>query len=257
MKRSEAKPSTKASDEIPPTSTPFPYGDYVLAKKSFEEAIRRGFFYGAVWGPTGTGKTSLMREIRQALDRHRHHVVYLNAASVSTIGIARHFAQGIHVTPRRSPLETSRLITQAIRDQAAHVVAWIDEAHRLSPETLGEITSLAEFDADASQVFSVVFSGPTDLLAVLDNRRLVALKRRITVRCTLAGLKRDELDAFLLHRFGSAGERRIAAEGKDEIFERTQGSPAVIDDVVRIALERTTGIVNQEVLREVLDARGI
>jgi len=81
------------------------------------------------------------------------------------------------VTPRRSPLETSRLITQAIRDQAAHVVAWIDEAHRLSPETLGEITSLAEFDADALQVFSVVFSGPTDLLAVLDNRRLVALKR--------------------------------------------------------------------------------
>ena len=238
-----------------PSDEPFAYGDYVEAKTSIEGAIKRGLFYGWVTGPTGTGKTSLMRELRQALDRHRHNVVYLSATSVSTIGIARHFAQAIHVTPRRSPLETSRLIAQAIRDQAVHVVAWIDEAHRLSPDTLAEINSLAEFDPDASQVFSVVFSGPAELLSVFDDRRLSALKRRVTIRCHLAGLRREELDPFLVHRFGALDEDRVARDARDALFERTQGAPAIIDAIVRAALERTRGAVTEEILREVLDAR--
>jgi general secretion pathway protein A len=259
MKRSATRRTAKtvpaASVTTTPSEEPFPYGDYVEAKARIEAAIRRGLFYGWVSGPTGTGKTSLMRELRQALDRHRHNVVYLSATSVSTVGIARHFAQAIHVTPRRSALETSRLITQAIRDQGVHVIAWIDEAHRLSPDTLAEINSLAEFDPDASQVFSVVFSGPAELLSLFDDRRLSALKRRVTIRCALAGLRREELEPFLIHRFGTADEDRIARDARDELFERTQGAPAIIDAVVRAALERTRGAVTEDVLREVLDAR--
>lgn len=259
MKRSTVRKSAKttaaAKSETPASNEPFPYGDYQQAKKRIEDAMGRGLFYGWVSGPTGTGKTSLMRELRQGVERHRHNIVYLSATGVSTNGIARHFAQVIHVTPRRSPLETSRLITQAIREQGVHVVAWIDEAHRLSPDTLAEINSLAEFDPDAPQVFSVVFSGPAELLSVFDDRRLSALKRRVTVRCSLAGLRRDELDLFLIHRFGSLGEDRLVRDARDELFERTQGAPAIIDAVVRAALERTAGSVTEEILREVLDAR--
>jgi type II secretory pathway predicted ATPase ExeA len=259
MKRQDVKsPPTKTpvAPEAQPSKAPFPYRDYIAAKRSIEEAIKRGLFYAVVTGATGTGKTSLMRELRNGLDRHRHNVVYVSATRVSTIGVARHFAQSIHVTPRRSALETSQLITQAIRDQAAHVIAWIDEAHRLSADTLAEITSLAEFDPDTLQVFSVIFSGPVDLLPILEDRRLAALKRRISVRSSLAGLRRDELDAFLLHRFG-ADERRLESELRDELFERTQAAPATIDAVVRTALDRTSGPVTEEILREVLDARSI
>ena len=238
-----------------PSPTPFPYGDYLTAKTALEDATRAGFFYGAIMGPTGTGKTSLMRELRQGFDRHRHNVMYLLASNVSLLGLVRYFAQGLHVTPRRSSLETSRLITQAIRGQPAHVLAWIDEAHRLPPSILAEIVSLAEFDPDAPQVFSVVFSGPLELGAVLDDRRLAALRRRITVRCSLAGLRRDELDPFLRHRFGGA-EARLLAPLRDELFERTRGAPAVIDAVVRAVLRRGgVGEVSEAALREALDVQ--
>ncbi len=259
MKRQAVKsPPIKSAvaTEAAPSSAPFPYRDYVEAKRSIEKEIKRGLFYAVITGATGTGKTSLMRDLRNGLDRHRHNVVYVSATRVSTIGVVRHFAHSIHVTPRRSALETSQLITQAIRDQAAHVIAWIDEAHRLSVDTLAEISSLAEFDPDTAQVFSVIFSGPPDLLPLLEDRRLAALKRRISVRASLAGLRRDELDDFLRHRFG-ADERRLGSELKDELFERTQASPAIIDAVVRAALDRTGDSVTEEILREVLDARSI
>lgn len=260
MKRSAASPL--ATPEVGPmpdalaSMAPFPYGDYVDAKRTIEEAIRGGFFYCVITGLTGTGKTSIMRDLRQGLDRHRHHIVYLSASKVSLLGLVRYFAQTIHVTPRRSGLETSRLITQAIREQAAHVLVWIDEAHRLAPETLAEISSLAEFDPDAPQVFSVIFSGPLELTSILDDRRLAALRRRITVRCTLAGLRRDELDTFLLHRLGAADDRRLVASLRDELFERSQGVPAVVDSVVRAALRRAgDGEISERILREVLDVQ--
>lgn len=258
MKRTSKTPSPTetgqaTSKETPPSDIPFAYRDYVEAQKNIEHAAQRGPFYGWVWGPTGTGKTSLMREVRQGFDRHRHQIIYLSATQVSTTGIARHLAQAMHVTPRRSSLETARLITQALRDQAAPVIAWLDEAHRLAPDTLAELNSLAEFDPDAPQVFSVIFSGPKELLTLLDDRRLVALKRRVTVRCHLAGLRRSELDPFLGHRFGSVDERRLPHDLRDELFERTQGAPAIVDVVVRIALQQTTEPVTAQTLKEVLD----
>ena len=255
MKHTNASQIAKAAPELP-CSAPFPYRDFMEARAAIEDAARAGFFYGALTGPTGTGKTTLMRELRQGLDRHRHHVVYLLASNVSLLGLIRYFAESIHVTPRRSSLETSRLITQAIRGQTAHILAWIDEAHRLPPATLAEIASLAEFDPEAPQVFSVVFSGPPELSAVLDDRRLAALRRRITVKCSLAGLRRDELEPFLSHRFGGA-ESRLPTHLMDELFERTRGAPAIIDAVVRTAMRRAgSDDVSEAVLRGVLDAQG-
>jgi type II secretory pathway predicted ATPase ExeA len=256
-KRSPTK-VVPTTTESPPNAAPFAYGDYVAAKKRLDDAVQQKLFYGTVIGPTGTGKTSLMRDLRQGLDRHRHHVVYLSATRGSLPNIIRHFALSVHATPRRSSVENSRLITQAIREQGTHVIAWIDEAHRLSPEILAELTSLAEFDADATQVFSVVLSGPADLVAVLDEPRLAALRRRITVRSSLAGLRRDELDAFVRHRFGSVDDRRVPASLRDELFERTRSAPAVIDTVLRAALERADGgEVTEAILREVLDEQRI
>lgn len=244
--------------ESPPSNEPFLYRDYVRAQKEIESAIRKGLFYACITGPSGTGKTSIMRDLLKKLDRHRHHLVYLGASSASLLGVVRYFAETFHVTPRRSSLETSHIVSKAIKEQPAHVVVWIDEAHRLPVQTLSEIYTLAEFDPDIPQVFSIIFSGPIDLCTVLDDRRLFALKRRITVSCSLTGLQRDELDPFLVHRFGKKDATRIHESLRDELFERTQGAPALVIKVVRALLDPSSeSDVTEDVLREVLHVQGI
>lgn len=263
MKRPPPVPSASApnatspSPATPPASLSFPYRDYVAAKTIFEDSVRRGPFYGVLDGRSGTGKTSLVRDLEAALDRHCYQVFYWSASKVSSLGLTRHLALALRAPPRRSIPETQRHIVEALKAQPFHLIVWIDEAHRIPSEVLEELRIVAEFDHRAPQLMSVVFSGPLELRPMLDTSTLFALKRRITVSCTLQGLHRDELDAFLVHRFGPAETRRVGAAHRDELFERTQGIAGVLDSVVRRALARAKGPLGDEQLREAFDAIGI
>lgn len=241
--------------EAAPNPAAYPYRDYVAARDLLESSLRAGIFYGLVLGGSGTGKTSLARELSQTLDRREHQLLYLSTPRVSLLSITRYFAQVLRVTPRRSSLETIKVIADAVQAQPTRLIAWIDEAGSMPVDTLGELRSLAEFSHEVPQIFSVVLSGTPELKTLLDVPALFPLKRRISVRIGLDGLRRDELDAFLLHRFGSEDSRRLPASLRDELFERARGLPALVDGVARHALASAgTATVGDEQLRGALDA---
>lgn len=62
---------------------------------------------------------------------------------------------------------------------------------------------------------------------------------------------------FLEHRFGTQEAQRIPPSGRDDLFERTQAAPALIDQVARHALARSKEIIDPEVIRAVLDTHGL
>jgi type II secretory pathway predicted ATPase ExeA len=253
MKRNAPAPAVPVP-EAAPQSASFPYRDYRAAREEILAALAAGPFYGLILGASGTGKTSLMREIAPALDRRTHQLLYLSAPKVSLLSIARYFASVLRLTPKRSSLETIKLIADQLQAQPATLIAWIDEAASIPVDTLSELRSLAEFHPEIPQIFSVVLAGPPELKTTLDAPTLFPLKRRISVRCSLQGLARDELDAFLLHRFGSADQARLPTGLRDELFERAHGIPALIDRLARVALRRAQpGQVRDEHLREALD----
>ena len=247
-------PTTESS----PNSAPFPYRDYLAARAQLESSLRSGAFYALVLGASGTGKTSLVRELSQSLDRHQHQLLYLSTPRVSLLSVTRYYAQVLMVTPRRSSLETIKVIADALQAQPTQLIAWIDEAASMPVDTLAELRSLAEFTHQVPQIFSVVLSGTPELKVLLDAPALFPLKRRISLRITLEGLRRDELDPFLIHRFGSADAKRLPLSLRDELFERARGAPALIDRVSRHALDRAgTAPVGEEHLREALDAAAL
>lgn len=255
---SETPSASSEAPVISPNLAPFPYRDWLAARAQIESSLRAGAFYGLVLGGSGTGKTSLVRELSSGLDRHQHQLLYLSAPRVSLLSITRFFAQVLRVTPRRSSLETIKVIADALRAQPTQLIAWIDEAGSMPVETLGELRSLAEFTCEVPQIFSVVLSGTPELKALLDTPALFPLKRRIGVRIVLEGLRRDELDPFVLHRFGSADSRRLPLSLRDELFERTRGVPALIDRVCRHSLDRAgKATVGEDHLREALDAAAL
>jgi len=237
-------------------SRPFPYGDYVCARDTLLSALGGPRFYATLTGPSGMGKTCLVRELGATLDRHRYTVVYLSSTRLSGLGLVCVLAQKLHLSPRRTYLETVQLLAEALAAQNSHVLLWIDEADQVPQALLQEVRMLAEPDMSSEQLVSVVLSGLPTLLSCLDNPALFPLKRRIGRRLSLAGLRRDELDDFLVHRFGSQHER-LPQTVRDELFERTGAAPALLDSVVRRALERCGEDIDQEALRVVLDAAGL
>ena len=255
MKHSAQAVSTATT--VGPSARPFPYNDYVEARQALQRALRGKPFYALVAGASGMGKTSLLRDIAAGLDRHRHHIVYVSSSRASLVGVVRFVAQSLHVSPRRTYLETVQVLTEAIRAQTAHLLLWVDEAHEVDPATLQEVRMVAEADLGAEQILSVVLSGLPSLLALLDTPELFPLKRRIALRLRLDGLRRNELGPFLEHRFGSADAQRAPEAVRDELFERTQAAPAVIDSILRQAFTTSTGKLDPDAIRAILDKQAL
>jgi type II secretory pathway predicted ATPase ExeA len=240
-----------------PQASPFPYADYVRARDGLLGALQGPSFYGLLTGTSGMGKTSLLRELSAELDRHRHLVLYISSSRASLVGVVRFVAQRLHVSPRRSHIETVDVLCDAIAAQTSHLLLWMDEADQVEVATLQEVRMLAESHLGHDPLFTVVLSGLPQLLSRLDAPALFPLKRRITQRHILAGLRRDELVPFLVHRFGSQQADRVPDAVHDELFERTQATPALIDQVVRHALATAKGQVDPEEIRAALDKAGL
>lgn len=237
-----------------PQEGPFPYRDFEAARVALRRAVDGGHFFAAVFGPSGTGKSALARQLATDLEGSRSQIVYISSSSASAFGLVNTLARALRLPPMRSSLETAQLVAGALKGAPVHYVLWLDEADQVRVEALREIRVLAEADLGSSRIMSVVLSGLPDLRASLDAPELFPLKRRLSLRCQLAGLGRDELDAFLVHRFGSSTPGRFARELKDELFERTEAIPALLDKVLRYALGRTDAHVTDVILREAFDA---
>jgi type II secretory pathway predicted ATPase ExeA len=236
---------------------PFPYADYAHAEGALREALDGGRFYGLLLGASGMGKTELGRDIARALDR-RHHFVHVAAYRASLVGIVRLCASRLHLRARRSHLETVVALADTIAAQTAHWVLWLDDADQIASSCLAQLRTFVETPGAPTPLMSVVLAGPESLLSRLSAPELFALKRRIALSCTLAGLRRHELDPFLEHRFGAASAARISQSVRHELFERTQAAPALLDRVVRQILQhRPQGAIDDDEVRAILDTAGL
>jgi len=255
------KRQSKASQKTPrtgPSQAPFPYADYVQALDAVHNLFAGPCAYLAILGASGMGKTSLARELLSKLDGSRNTLLYLSSSRISAMGVVRCVAHKMHIWPKRNYLETVQLVSQALSRAPGHVMLWIDEADQADTDTLQEVRIIAESELKDTPLLSVVLSGLPALADNLDCVPLFPLKRRIARHYLLAGLKRHELDPFLLHRFGHDDEQRIPIAFRDELFERAQAAPAVIDKIVSQALaQNSAGPIDKEVCHAILDTNGL
>jgi len=247
---------TASPSPLEPQPGPFLYADYVQAQTDLQVALDAGPFYGVLTGASGMGKSSLLHRLASAADAHRFHAVYLSSSRANVTNLVRFLACSLRITPCRSHLETVQAFANALCSQPAHLVVQVDEADRVDPDALQELRVLAECDASGKQLFSVILSGLPDVLSLLDSPALFPLKRRLSVRAQLRGLRRDELEPFLVHRLG-AGAERVPAAVHDELFERTQGAPGLIESALRMPLARAKGRLSADQVRAGLDPLGL
>jgi len=243
-----------ASKPPPPPKKASIYSDFNDAKAKLLAALYRGPFYALLIGASGTGKTSLLHRVATLADRHRNQILYLAGSQTSSPGLGRYLADVLHLTQRRSHAEMLRILTQTLRESPARLVLFIDEAHLLPEATLQEARLLAESDLDSPPLFSVVFSGLPELKTKLDAPALFPLKRRLTLRLELTGLKKDEVQPFLVARL--AGAERFSADAILAIFERARGIPALVENLADLCLRAVPGKepVVLEAIEEVLES---
>jgi MSHA biogenesis protein MshM len=233
---------------------PFPYRDFVRVHDALQTALLKAEEpYVLLTGETGTGKTALLRQLRQELDRARFRVCYFaEAKRLKAPGLVRVLGETLRVPTSVCHAVTFDRLFRALKDQSHQVLLWIDEAHDLPEETFGEARALAESDLDRLGCVTVLLAGMPRLAQELQAKP--HLWRRIAVREELTGLQRDEMPAFVEHHFGAAAAKQLGERGLAALFEHGKGSPGLLCPVIHkiLALAQGKAAIDSEQIDEAL-----
>jgi len=216
---------------------PFPFQDFERARTNLLTAlVEEEEPYALLTGETGSGKTALLRQLRQELDRTRHRVLYFaEARRLGASGLVKVVGESLRVRTSMCHAVTFDRLLKTLPDESQQVMIWLDEAHSLPEETLDEMRALAEGDLDRSPRIQILLAGLPKLRGELQGRP--SLWRRVVVREEICGLLEEETQPFLDHHFEGAA-RRLGAKGLDLLFERSRGAPGLLLPLYRAVLAR-------------------
>lgn len=197
----------------------------------------------ALIAPAGTGKTALLRRLRDALPEARYHVHYVKVTGLSKRDMCREIAVACGAAPAGSyPMLVRRL--QERFEATAHQdgrrpVLLLDESHELRPDVLGMLRILTNFDMDSRLVLSLVIAGQPPLRTLLARDEQEAMARRIVHYAQLRVLSREELAQYVAHRCAVAGATRVPFDDRtlDAIFEIGRGNLRATDDLAFKSLD--------------------
>ena len=214
--------------------------------------IKRGQIT-AIMGPSGTGKTTLLRTLLTRLDPRKYNIIYLCHGRPSPSALARVLAHKFHFPLRYTRAETS-LLLQSLRNLPTKPFLWIDEAQMMPDDTLHEIRLLSEADLQEPPLFSVLLCGLPPLKDKLLNPDLFALWRRINPKLYLTGILHQEIDTYIHHRFGKQNASRLDNESLLHIFEQARGIPALVDLIVSECIKSVkSGPISKKTLCDIID----
>ena len=236
-----------------------------VALQQVWQAIRRKEGFIVLTGDIGTGKTTLCRTLLEQFDQTTFTALILNPF-LSVEELLREVLLSFGVVSKDA-LKTGRLATASKHElvRTLHdfllslvplhgsAVLIIDEAQHLSPEVLEEIRVLSNLETNDQKLLQVVIVGQLNLLDILHKPDLRQLDQRISIRCFLKALTREEVEAYVTHRLWVArGSTSVTFTPKafDLVHSLSGGVPRMInllcDRALMVACERQTSRIAEE-----------
>ena len=196
---------------------------------------RKGFIQ--ITGEVGAGKTTVCRAILQELGPAYRTALILNPCMTST-QLLRTVLSEYGLRPRR--LDRASCL-DALNEFLLHeaiigndVALFIDEAQDLDDDLLEQVRLLSNLETDQSKLLQIVLLGQPELRGKLEQKNLMQLRQRITVRYHLSPLSREETEAYIQHRLrvaGADGRPIFTPWAVRKIYGYSRGVPRLINAV--------------------------
>jgi len=199
----------------------------------------------AITAPAGTGKSALLRALRERLPQARYRVHYVKVTDLGKRDLCREIATCVGVRPAGSyPMLVRRLqedFAEAGTESGVRPVLFIDDAHDIRFQVLGVLRILTNFDWDSRLVLSVVLAGQPRLEAMLKKAPLEDVAQRIAYYARLRLMSRDETVRYVEHRCTIAGASTVPFDpaALDAVFEMSRGNLRAVDRLCLAALDVT------------------
>ena len=236
-----------------------------VALQQVWQAIRRKEGFIVLTGDIGTGKTTLCRTLLEQFDQTTFTALILNPF-LSVEELLREVLLSYGVVSKDA-LKTGRLATASKHElvRTLHdfllslvplhgsAVLIIDEAQHLTTDVLEEIRILSNLETNDQKLLQIVIVGQLNLLEVLAKNELRQLDQRISIRCSLKALTREEVEAYVTHRLWVArGSTSVSFTPKafDLVHAVSGGVPRMInllcDRALMVGCEAQTSRIAEE-----------
>ena len=236
--------------------------------KSFTEALARLEYavatreIMALVGEIGTGKTSLVRALRERLADGKHKLAYVGNPTLKARGVlsAAAYQLGLEVgfsLPRILRELTRHLGELRSRGHAAVIV--FDEIQLADFPLTEALRMLTQYELDSQTLLSMILVGHESFLERLKLSAYQSLNQRIGVRYRLCPMDLPETLAYIDHHLKIAGanHRLFEDEALEQIYHATKGVSRKINLLCTHALlagaAETRKVIGPAIIKRVLN----
>jgi general secretion pathway protein A len=217
---------------------------HIRAFELLRYSVSRGEGFIVVYGEVGMGKTMLCRAVLENVQQNTYTALLLNPflneadllrAILQDFGVlspGARPAQG-RMASKHDLITTLNRFLLSILGVNGRAVVVIDEAQNLPIATLEQIRILSNLETDKHKLLQIVLVGQTELKEVLAKRELRQLNQRISTRCELLPLSREETSEYIRHRLTLASSGKLTTtftpDAAKVIYRYSRGTPRLIN----------------------------
>jgi general secretion pathway protein A len=211
---------------------------------------------GLLTGKSGTGKSCLIRKLRDELGTSLYKPIYLCHSSVGLTEFYGNLAVELGLEPKGRKATLFRNIKERLvtlhRQARTHPVLIIDEAHLLANEILADLRLLTNFEIDSSNALTVLLCGQESLARKFDLSILEALANSITVVIQTRGLSKEDTVVYVEERLKKCGGQpgMFTKQALALIHQASQGVFRTIGTIANNALIKVQTVGGTQVEAE-------
>ncbi len=215
--------------------------------------VNDGSRFCLVTGPTGTGKTTLMKHIIQKLDQDKT-LLYIPKPPADPKDFVEIFTTNLRLNFFEKSIARRDINLYSIGDfvnsktKDSKVILFVDECHEAPAQTFEWLRSLSDQIDNMSVVLAGLPAFQTMLTASLDT-----LLKRINIKVDMGNLSKSETLNLIKKRIEFAGGQDIkpfTLESVEVIYDKTAGYPREIlrlcEEIMQKAAAKNISIVDAD-----------
>lgn len=217
----------------------FESGTHKKAMAYLGYGLAQGEGFIVVTGEIGSGKTTLVRHLLDAIDPARVKAAHIVSTQVESEELLRLVASSFGLATGGDKASLIAAIEGYARERAQagqRVLVIVDEAQNLPHQSLEELRMLSNVQLGDQAVIQIFLLGQPEFRARLaGDAGLEQLRQRVIATHHLTAMDADEVGPYITHRLvqaGWSGRPQLTGDAFDAVHGATGGMPRRINQLM-------------------------